>query len=139
MDRNSTNLGNNKYDWIELIYSNLDDFMAPTYRKIIELNRQLTDEREQINMALDIIIFVNFIRWRVPARDKIVYEVYDRYKIGDLGLNMINKETNEIIHNRKFEEFLKGLDVFRKSQSAAIIWEPWYNYEHINLLANEFD
>lgn len=135
--RNTTTLGDNKYDWIEKIYSNLDDSIAKVHQRIIGINEQVKDEKERVNLALDIIVLVNFIRWRVPARDKIVYEIYDNYNIGELSLQTIHKKTNEVIKNKEFNEFLKGLDVFRKMQSTAIIWEPWYDSEHIKSVSEK--
>jgi hypothetical protein len=134
-DRNSTFLGKNKYVWLEELYSGLDDSMVKTYRKIIQTSEQVQNEREHINLALDIIIFVNFIRWRVPARDKIVFEIYDKHEIGELSLKTINKTTGEEIKNEELNQFLKNLDVFRKAQSSAIIWEPWYNFNHVKFVS----
>jgi len=134
-NRNTTYLGKDKYVWLEDLYSGLDDSMSKTYRKIIGTNKQVKSERENIDLALDIIIFVNFIRWRVPARDKIVYEIYDKYEIGDLSLKTINKKTNEEIKSKEFNQFLKSLDVWRKAQSSAIFLEPWQNFDHIKFVS----
>lgn len=130
-NRNATYLGSEKFDWLETLYSGLDDSMAIEFNKVAKLDQQVNSESEQIQLIFKIIHFANFIRWRVPARDEIVYKLYDRYEIGELSLQVVNNSTKEIVNNPEFNNFLKNQDVFRKAQASALVWEPWNDFEHI--------
>lgn len=128
--RNTTRLGDKEFVWIEEIYKRMDSDFSQNYKKILEFNYSQLSEKEEISKILDILMVVNFIRWRVPARDSITQNIYEKYKIGDLSMKITNK-SGDLVKNLEFEEFIKSQDVFKKGQSSMLIFEPWYHFEKL--------
>ena len=130
-DRNTTKINGIENDLLETFYQNVDDKFSSIYRQLIHLLSKKNGHKDNIETINEILIFINSIRWRVPARDFITLNVLNNYDYSNLSYNIIEKKTGEIVKDEKVLTFFKKLEIFKKGQESMIVFEPFYNSKHL--------
>src|SRR5688500_3332498 len=79
--RNTTVLGDEKVDFLEKLYAEIDAAGAQMLQKL----KRLTFEGEfESELKMDILYFISFLRWRIPKMDKEADQLHKKYSPADL-------------------------------------------------------
>lgn len=135
-DRNTSKLDGQEFTWIEDLYSQLDNTFSTEYKSIISRQSRITEERDMIAVGLELIMFINFIRWRVPARDSIINSLFEKNSFHDFSFHLVD-QIGDKVENPAIEKFLSSFEPFVKAQSASMIFEPFNNYNHIKFVTEK--
>jgi len=121
---------------IEDLYSNLDSKFSKIYNEILLANYDNPTLREMRIIKNKCLLFINFIRWRMPARDKIVLNKLNKYNFEDLYYYICNAKTGLPVEDETIISAFKSLNFLNKSQAALIITVPFDNIEHVEGVSN---
>lgn len=113
-DRNSLFLEAGKTDFIEQVYSQIDDACAPALEKL----RNLDGREISTDILLGVKHFINTLFWRTPATDLTVDSFIDSLSKEELKFSLTDKEGNPA-PEEVFNAWLKDPD-FRKAYRGSL-------------------
>jgi len=130
-DRNTTELNGSKNDLLEKLYKSIDDRFSETYIQLVNILQKEEKREDRTKIITEMLIFINSIRWRVPSRDSISFNILNDYDFDNLSYFIANIKTGERVDNQETISFFKDLEIFQKSQGTLIVFEPFFDKKHI--------
>lgn len=114
-DRNTVYVNGKETDFIEGLYSQLDNQCAPTFSKLQNPIRQKIEPFDFFN----IILFLNVLNWRVPAIDGQLDEYLDSLSQDELKFKILDKNTGMDVPQEAFDRLFND-ENFRKAYRSSI-------------------
>jgi hypothetical protein len=114
-DRNTVNIDGEETDFIEGLYSQLDNICAPTFNKLQNPLRQQIEPFDFFN----IILFLNVLNWRIPAIDNQLNEYLDRLSPDELKFKILDRKSGKDVPKEVFDKLFKD-ENFRKAYRSSI-------------------
>jgi len=91
-NQNTFTIGNEETDFVEQIYSKMDNDFSPIYANLVEMPGPVTMSVE--DMA-QLISFVALSFYRVPVNDEVIKSYVEQNPPQKLGFKLFNPKTNE--------------------------------------------
>jgi len=113
-ERNTLFLESGQTDFIEQLYSLIDNQCAPAFQKL----RSLKTKEISTDILLNVKLFINTIFWRIPAFDGNIDNFIDGLSKDELKFSLKDKDGNEAPED-VFREILNDKD-FRKAYRASL-------------------
>lgn len=121
-DRNTVEVGGKDSDSFERLYAKLDQRFSSAISNVLQTNLILPEN------IIDIHLFSSFLRWRVPANDKVFDKIKDQFPYEKLPYK-INIGGADDATKKAALEHLVSSDLFNSQKRFIFPFLPFYSKE----------
>lgn len=103
-NRHTLEIEGKKDDFIEKLYRDFENKLAPSYKGIIQQSGKI---KYDTNDLFSLLLLVSLTYWRIPYNDQITEDVVLNTPNNELYIKIFNRETNEEATDEFYEKLKK--------------------------------